>query len=97
MGEIEKAMVRLGMSKKYFTIKTLTPIYPLYFDRFTDENHYRDMTWSLKDAIRKEKETKKEVDAVLHSFKYRGLFSKSSIRRHLDDTPDNFNLNHEFL
>ena len=34
---------------------------------------------------------------MLHSFKYRGLFSKSSIRRYLDDTPDNFDLNHEFL
>ena len=54
MSEIEKAMVRIGMTRKFFTFKTLTPIYPLYIDRFTDENHYLDTTWNLKEANRQE-------------------------------------------
>ena len=46
MKEIEKSMVRLGVSKKYFTFKTLTPIHPHYQARLVDENFYLSKTWT---------------------------------------------------
>ena len=97
MEEIEKAIVRVGIAKQYFTIKTLTPVYPAFKEKLTDATYYEDRKWTIKESIKQEKQVKKQVDAVLYSFKYRGQFKKSSILSHLDGIPDNFNLNHEYL
>ena len=40
MNEIDIAMLRVGISNEYFTIKTLTPIYPLYKQKFMEPDYY---------------------------------------------------------
>ena len=41
--EIEMSMVRAGVTRLYFNIKTLTPIYPFARDRLTNEDFYQDV------------------------------------------------------
>ena len=48
-------MIRCGVNKKYFTVKTLTPIYPQYYLKFTDPKYYDDKEWNQGQAVKEEK------------------------------------------
>ena len=74
MNEINTAMVRMQVSPAAFKMKTLSPIYPLYTQKFTDPNHYKNREISLKEAIKEEKLTNQEVKIVMFEFQQRGLF-----------------------
>ena len=52
MLEIDRACARLSVAKETFTIKTLTPIYPLNRERLIDRNYYQKNELDLED-IRK--------------------------------------------
>ena len=47
-------MIRVGVSKKYFKIKLLTPIYPLYKQKFVDPNYYQKEEKSIELQIKEE-------------------------------------------
>ena len=58
----------MGVNKKYLTIKTLTPIYPLYKLKFSDPNYYDDKKWSHEMAVKEERKINQEISTVLFQF-----------------------------
>lgn len=51
MLEIEKAMVKVGATEKFFKFKTLTPIYPTMKDKLTDPEYWTKFQWTHAKAI----------------------------------------------
>ena len=55
MREIETAMVRMQVSPVAFKIKTLSPIYPPFKEKFTNPEYYRHRQISIKQAVKDER------------------------------------------
>ena len=68
MYEIENSLARLSISKKFFTLKTLTPIYPLYKAKYKDAKYYEDKEWLHTTEMKKEKIRNKSIDFIMKSF-----------------------------
>ena len=52
MLEIEKAMVKVGASEKFFKFRTLTPIYPTMREKLTDPDYWNKFEWTHAKAIK---------------------------------------------
>ena len=58
MREIEVAMIRTGVSDKFFKFRSLTPIYPTSFEKLTDSNYWANHKWSFSNTMKEEKQEK---------------------------------------
>ena len=54
MKEVEKAMVQIGTSTRFFKFKTLTPIYPTMIDKLTDPHYWDKFKWTHMKSIDQE-------------------------------------------
>ena len=70
------ALIRVSASKEYFKVKTLTPIYPPYFSKFTDPNYYVDKEWRFSAEFKEEQKRNKEMLAVINEIKNNNNFNK---------------------
>ena len=52
MLEIEKAMVKVGASEKFFKFRTLTPIYPTMREKLTDPDYWNKFEWTHAKAVK---------------------------------------------
>ena len=52
MLEIEKAMVKVGATEKFFKFKTLTPIYPTMKQKLVDPDYWAKFEWTHAKAIK---------------------------------------------
>ena len=55
MHEIEKAMVKIGATDKFYVFKTLTPIYPTMVQKLTDPDYWVKFKWTHAKAMAQEK------------------------------------------
>ena len=44
--ELDRAMARMGVDEKFFTLKTLTRIVPFYEEKFKNPNYYENKNWT---------------------------------------------------
>ena len=68
MKEIEMSMARAGVTQDFFSIKTLTPIYPLAAHRFHDEEFYIDGLQTHEEQVKHETEINTSMKPLLREF-----------------------------
>ena len=52
MNEIEKAMVKVGATEKFFKFRTLSPIYPTMKSKLSDPDYWTKFEWTHDKAIK---------------------------------------------
>ena len=66
--EIEISMTKFQISKKGFTLKTLTPVFYSMRDRLVDQDYYCHKELDFKYIKEKEQKLDKEVKELLYEF-----------------------------
>ena len=54
LAEIEKTMAATGSTDRFYTFKTLTPLYPTMVDKLTDPDYWTKFEWTHEKALEQE-------------------------------------------
>ena len=68
MVEIERACVRMQVSQDTLTFKALSPIYPLFKEKLTNQKFYEKEKFSIASIKKEEKAIIKAIEPVLFQF-----------------------------
>lgn len=96
--EIEKSMVKIGASEKFFVWRPLTPIYPTMIQRLTDPEYWNKFGWTHKKALTFERRKQKQMELIMTNFQHNLIFEKEEIAKNCKgEMPKEFDMDFTFL